>query len=121
MGLGIERPRGSDAKRVTCSSAKLPREVVFERELHLNPVAVETVGEVLTSSTLILPADHHARYRRGSLSPGPHADVGVSHERREHYCGDKEYGHAQQNQIDDVTHVIDDHGALGTQGCNRLG
>ena len=64
---------------------------------------------------------NHARSPGRTSSLGPHADVGVSHERREHYCGDKEYGHAQQDQIDHVTHVIDDHGALGTQGCNRLG
>ena len=64
---------------------------------------------------------NHEHSAERTSSPGPHADVGVSHERREHYCGDKEYGHAQQDQIDDVTHVIDDHGALGTQGCNRLG
>ena len=52
---------------------------------------------------------------------GATRDVGVSHERREHHCGDEEYGHAQQDHIDEVAHVVDDDSALGTQGCNRLG
>src|SRR6185436_1041945 len=60
-----QRPRQQEAFVLSLSlSSELPREVVLERELHLDPVAVETVGEVLASSPLILPADHHVRYRR---------------------------------------------------------
>jgi hypothetical protein len=43
----------------------------------------------------------------------------VSDERREHHSGDEKYGRAQQDHIDGVTHVIDDDGALNTQGVDR--
>ena len=45
----------------------------------------------------------------------------MSDERREHDGGNEEYGHAQQDQIDDVTHVVDDDCALSTQGIHRPG
>lgn len=56
---------------------------------------------------------------RLAQSPGP--DTSVSDERREHHCCDEEYSHAQQDHIDDVTLVIDDDGALPTQGFDRPG
>ena len=54
-------------------------------------------------------------------SPRPDTGVGVSDERREHHGCDEEYGHAQQDHIDDVTQVVDDDGALTTQGFHRPG
>ena len=57
----------------------------------------------------------------GRASPRPDAGVGVSDERREHHCCDEEYGHAQQDHIDDVAQVVDDDGALATQGFHRAG
>src|SRR5262245_31197101 len=44
-------------------SSKLPREVVFERELDLETVAVEPVREVLAAPPLELAADHRVRHR----------------------------------------------------------
>src|SRR5688572_28926516 len=43
--------------------SELVREVVFERELQLQPVAVEVVQEVLASSPLELRANHDVRDR----------------------------------------------------------
>jgi len=40
----------------------------------------------------------------------------MSDERREHHHRDEEYGHAAQDDIDDVAQVADDDGALTTQG-----
>ena len=45
----------------------------------------------------------------------------MSDERREHHSGDEEYGHAQQDHIDDVAHVVDDDGTLTTQRFDRPG
>jgi hypothetical protein len=45
----------------------------------------------------------------------------VSDERREHHCCDEEDGHAQQDHIDDVAQIVDDDGALTTQGFHRPG
>ena len=45
----------------------------------------------------------------------------MSDERHEHHCRCQEYCHAQQDYIDDVTHVGDDDGALGTRGLHRHG
>jgi hypothetical protein len=64
---------------------------------------------------------NHEYSAERTSSPGPHAGVGVSDERREHHPRDDEDGYAQQNPIDDVAHVIDDEGTLGTQDCRRLG
>jgi hypothetical protein len=54
-------------------------------------------------------------------SPRPDTSVGVSHERRGHHCGDEEYGHAQQDRIDDVTQIVDADGALTTHGVDCRG
>ena len=44
-------------------ASELVREVVLERELHLEAVALEAVGEVLAAAPLELAADHHVRHR----------------------------------------------------------
>ena len=44
-------------------SSKFPREVVLERELHLDAVALESVREVLAAAPLEFAADHHVRHR----------------------------------------------------------
>ena len=45
----------------------------------------------------------------------------MSDERREYHSCDEEHGHAQQDRIDDVAHVVDDDGALATKGVDRSG
>ena len=45
----------------------------------------------------------------------------MSDERREQHSGDEEYGHAEQDHIDDVAYVVDDDGTLNTQRFDRLG
>ena len=54
-------------------------------------------------------------------SPGPDASVGVRDDRREYHSCDEEYGQAQQDHIDDVAQVVDEDGALTTQGFQRAG
>ena len=50
--------------------------------------------------------------RRPAPSCGPDTRVGVSDERCEHHGGDEEYSDAQQDDIEDATHVGDDDSAL---------
>src|SRR6187397_2925128 len=45
-------------------ASELPREVVFERELDLETVTLESVREVLAPAPLQLAAEHHVRRRR---------------------------------------------------------
>src|SRR6476619_7798892 len=48
---------------LSSSASELPREVVFERELDLEPVALEPIGEVLATAPLQFAAHHHVRGR----------------------------------------------------------
>src|SRR4029079_5704552 len=50
-------------RRISLPS-QFPREVVFERELQLEAVGVEAIGEVLPAAPLQLDAGHHVRHRR---------------------------------------------------------
>src|SRR5687767_11677881 len=51
----------------------------------------------------------------------PDTRVGMSDERSKDHRGDKEYGHAQQDDIDDAAQVVDNDGPLTPQCFQRRG
>src|SRR5262245_61672859 len=65
---GAPHQAGSLQSTQTCYvesslASEFPREVVFERELQLESVALEAVREVLAPAPLELTAEHHVRRR----------------------------------------------------------
>ena len=84
---------------------------VGERTLERSPGLDEhvTVAATLSDAPALWPIGE-----RSAQSPRPDTGVGVSDERGEHHRGDEEYGHAQQDRINDAAQVVDDDGALGT-------